>query len=99
MRPHERDAKQRIECFCAAHPLLALAGQDARTGKHFVWVKTVKGDRIMSEVVLMGEGTIQVRCRTCLRFHSISVVREGRQPVEVTPLSDVDMKALAVNLK
>lgn len=68
----ESDATVRIECFCNRKPLLARAGRDSRTRRSFVWVKVVKNGQTIAEVVLTN-GTIQVRCRECLRFHKITL--------------------------
>lgn len=68
----ESDANVRIECFCHRKPLLARAGRDPRTRRPFVWVKVVKNGQATAEVVLTN-GTFQVRCRECLRFHKITL--------------------------
>lgn len=39
-----------------------------------MWVKTVKNGQTVTEVVLTS-GTMQVRCRECLRFHKITVIQ------------------------
>lgn len=72
MELRETDATVRIECFCHRKPLLARAGRDSRTRRSFVWVKVVKNGQAIAEVVLTS-GTIQVRCRECLRFHKITL--------------------------
>lgn len=62
-----------IRCFCKEHPLIAMAGRDA-SNKPFVHVKTWKGKRLYAEVIVT-DGIAHVRCRICLRWHTIRIVK------------------------
>lgn len=95
MQLSDKDATQRIECFCARRPLLARAGRDSRTGLGFVWIKTVKGEQVMAEIIATS-GTIRIRCRHCLRFHAVTL-RQG--PGKVYDIKLADEKDLAADLK
>lgn len=90
MQLSERDANQRIECFCSRHPLLALAGRDSKTGLAFVWVKTVKGEQIMAEIIVIN-GTVRIRCRHCLRFHAVTVSQGTPKIYEIRIADDRDL--------
>jgi len=76
------DAQKRIECFCARHPLLALAGRDSITGKSFVQVRVVKNGKVISEVVVT-VGIMHIRCRECLRFHKVTVLPTAKRMYDV----------------
>lgn len=71
--PAERDAKERIECFCSRHPLLAMAGKDSISGQFFVWVRHNKGGKLVVDV-MMTQGSMRITCRECGRIHSISIL-------------------------
>lgn len=66
---------EELRCFCRRRPLLALCGRDTKTGEPFVHVKVFKQDRIFAEVVAT-EGTVSIRCRECLRWFRVKIVRE-----------------------
>lgn len=66
--------EKELRCFCRAEPLLATYGVDSR-GKLFVHVKIWKARRIFGELVIEG-GTVKIRCRDCLRWHTINVYQD-----------------------
>ncbi len=72
--PREGD----LRCFCRKKPLLARYGRD-RKGALYVHVKIYKQDRVFGEILLEGGGTARIRCRDCLRWHTIRI----RQPQAV----------------
>ena len=76
-----------LRCFCSGHPLLARVGKDELTGGYFLHVKVFKQDRIFAEVVAT-DGTIRVRCRNCLRWHTVRIRHEKRVHVAEEPLPD-----------
>jgi hypothetical protein len=98
LRINESDAKERIECFCTRHPLLALAGRDSRTGKGFVWVRTMRKHQVISEVIVTS-GTTYIRCRDCLRFHSVTIKEGTKALVDVTPVDEAQERELVAGLK
>jgi hypothetical protein len=63
--------EKEIRCFCRRKPLLATYGID-KHGTLFVHVKIYKANRIFGELVIEG-GVVKIRCRECLRFHTIRV--------------------------
>ena len=63
----ENDAPERIECVCSRKPLLARAGR--RDGHPFLWVKNY---RAKLDIVVR-TGSVQIKCRECLRWHTITV--------------------------
>ena len=63
-----------VRCTCATHPLLAKCGRDETTGEPWVHVKVWKGKRLYSEMVVTS-GVVQIRCRECLRWYRIKIVR------------------------
>ena len=64
--------EKELRCFCARDPLLATYGVDSR-GKVFVHVKIWKARRIFGELIIEG-CVVKIRCRECLRMHTINVV-------------------------
>jgi hypothetical protein len=81
--PVERDAKERIECFCSRRPLLAMTGRDEATGLFFVWIRHSKGGKIVVDV-MMTQGSMRITCRECGRVHTISILPDS---VKVTKIS------------
>lgn len=80
--------EKELRCFCRAQPLLATYGVDSK-GKLFVHVKIWKQRRIFGELVIEG-GTVKIRCRDCLRWHTINVrgnsaeLKETREELPAT---------------
>ena len=62
-----------VRCFCQHHPLLAKCGTD-EWGNPWVHVKVWKGSRLYTEIVVTS-GIVQVKCRECLRWYRIRIVR------------------------
>lgn len=62
-----------VRCFCKREPLLAVCGRDAKSGDLFVHIKSVKNQRISTEVVVTS-GVVRVRCKECLRWHKIRIL-------------------------
>lgn len=83
--------RNELRCFCARRPLLALCGWDNARRAPVVHVKVHKQGRIYGEVVASGE--VHVRCRECLRWHVVRVVRdrpslvETSEPIALSPHS------------
>lgn len=77
--------QQDLRCFCSRRPLLAKCGRDER-GEPFIWVKVFKQGRIYGEVVATS-GTVKLRCRECLRWHQVKIVR-----VHNDQLSEIDFR-------
>ena len=63
--------EKELRCFCSRNPLLATYGIDSK-GKLFVHVKIYKAHRIFGELVVE-EGTVKIRCRECLRWHTVNI--------------------------
>lgn len=70
-----------LRCFCDRKPILAICGRDSASGQPFVHVKAHRQERIMAEIVVTS-GTARIRCRSCLRWHT---VRLKRTDVQATP--------------
>lgn len=66
MKPRTRNE---IRCYCRREPLLATYGVDDN-GKVYIHVKVYKNHRIFGEV-LVTEGTVELRCRECMRWFKI----------------------------
>jgi len=78
-------SKNELRCFCRQTPLLAVYGIE--DGKLFVHVKIYKARRIFGEI-LVTEGKVKLRCRDCLRWHTVrlqtpntAVLEEDTGPV------------------
>jgi hypothetical protein len=72
--------QQELRCFCARKPLLATYGVNKK-GKLFVHVKVYKQTRLYGEV-LVTDGTVQLHCRECLRWHTVVIRQPGRAVLE-----------------
>ena len=78
-------SKNKLNCFCARKPLLAIWGND-EDGKPYVHVRIFKQNRIYGDVIAYG-GVVKVRCRECFRWHRIRFVQERAELMEIpTPL-------------
>lgn len=72
-----REVKQNeLRCFCSRQPLLATYGQD-NNGKLFVHVRVYKQRRIFGEVIAT-EGKVQILCRECLRWYTVTIRQPGK---------------------
>lgn len=65
-------ANLEVRCYCRRSPLLAVCGRDTKTGDLYVHVRSAKKDRLNTEVVITS-GTVRVRCRDCLRWHTVRI--------------------------
>lgn len=71
-----------FRCFCHRRPLLAVMGRDQRTHEPYVHVKAWKSvgsgrpPKLFAEVVA-SSGVVRLRCRECLRWHTVIVRRTG----------------------
>lgn len=63
--------EKELRCFCRHEPLLATYGID-KHHKLFLHVKIWKARRIYGELVIEG-GLVKIRCRDCLRWHTVRV--------------------------
>lgn len=70
--------KQELRCFCSRRPLLGTYGMSYR-GELYVHVKIWKQRRLFGEVMVTG-GRVQLRCRECLRLHTV-VIRQPNRAV------------------
>lgn len=60
-----------IRCDCEKRVLLAI-GRPNEDGQWYIHVRVHKSSRLMAEVVV-DEGSMRVRCRSCLRWHKITI--------------------------
>lgn len=74
--------KKPLKCFCTRKPILAMYGLDAQ-GKLFVHIKIYKQNRVYGEI-LVTEGTVKLRCRECLRWHTVKIRQPGTAALEET---------------
>lgn len=77
----KQKTQNEIRCYCRRKPLLAVFGLNEK-GKPYVHVKVFKNRRIFGEI-LVTRGDIQLRCRECLRWYSITI-NEGRPKLTET---------------
>ena len=70
-----------VRCFCRRAPLLAICGRNKDNGEPFVHVKSARKDRINAEAIIVS-GEVRIRCRDCLRWHTIRIKTIG---VDHTP--------------
>lgn len=61
-----------VRCTCSRKPLLALCGRDSLTKEPFIHVKTWKGKRLYTEVVVTS-GTAHIHCRECLHWLTLTI--------------------------
>lgn len=72
-----------LYCFCARRPKLAMYGLDAR-GMVYVHVKVHKQRQVCGEI-LIREGTVEILCRECLRWHRVNVIQSDKAELEEVP--------------
>jgi hypothetical protein len=77
-----RAGGKELRCFCNRKPLLAVYGVDEK-GKLYVHVRVYKQARLYGEV-LVTDGTVKLRCRECLRWHTVVIVQPGKAKLEET---------------
>jgi hypothetical protein len=73
-----------IRCFCNRAPLLAVAGRDTKSGDGYIHIKSWKGNRLYTEVIVTS-GVAHVRCRECFRWHTIKIVHTVSVTAEKLP--------------
>lgn len=72
-----------LRCFCTRAPLLATYGQNEK-GLLYVHVRVYKQRRVYGEMIVTG-GTVTLKCRECLRWHTVVI----RQPGDRAALKEV----------
>lgn len=77
--------RNEIRCFCRRQPLLATYGLDEK-GKVYIHVKVFKNRRIYGEI-LITRGEVQLRCRECMRWYTLTIV-QGKPELIETPEPD-----------
>jgi hypothetical protein len=81
-----------FRCFCSHEPLLAVCGV-TDDGQPFVHVKAKRGKRLVTEVVCTS-GKVSIRCRDCLRWHSLTIVVDGQPELEQDITMDGDLASM-----
>lgn len=69
-----------LRCFCSRKPLLATYGL-TMNGSLYVHVKVYKQNRIYGEVIVT-DGTVELHCRECLRWHRVVMHQPGKVVLE-----------------
>lgn len=64
-----------IRCFCQHEPILAVGGRDSENGLPFIHIKSVGRGRLNVEAIIT-EGTVHLRCRVCMRWHTVRIVKQ-----------------------
>lgn len=64
-----------LRCFCSRKPLLAKYGTDAER-KPYIHLKVYKQTRMFGEFIFHG-GIVRIRCRECLRWHTVTFRAAG----------------------
>lgn len=83
-----KDNRSEIRCICTRKPLLAMYGVD-RYGEIYIHLKVYKQSRIYAEMFVSADAVVKIRCRECLRLHSIKIVsgrpllKEEREAMEL----------------
>lgn len=75
-----------LRCFCSRKPLLGKYGLDDN-GRLYVWIKVFKQSRMYGEVIVQ-EGPVRLRCRECLRWHTVTIIQPKgvkMKPEELPP--------------
>lgn len=74
--------KNELRCFCSRKPLLAMYGINEK-GQLYIHIRVFKQDRIFGEMVAIS-GEVKLRCRDCLRWHSVRMRVEKPELIEST---------------
>ena len=64
-----------LRCACSARPLLGVCGR-RQDGEPYIHIKVYKQSRIFGEIVAVG-GDVHIKCRECLRWHTVTIKRGG----------------------
>lgn len=70
-----------LRCFCTRRPLLAVFGVDDK-GRTYVHQRVYKQHRVYGESIAYGP--VSIRCRECLRWHTVIIRQPGRAVLEET---------------
>lgn len=70
-----------IRCTCRVRPLLGKALRDAQ-GKWYLHIKVYRQQRIYAEIIA-DSGTVRVKCRECLCWHTIKIRHYSNLGLEV----------------
>lgn len=79
------EQKNELRCFCSRLPLLATYGI-GDDGRLYVHVRVYKQRRIYGEV-LVTEGIVKLRCRECLRWHTVVIHQPNKAVLEEDKIS------------
>lgn len=79
--PTNKRTSNELRCFCNRKPLLATYG--IYKEELYVHVKVHKQARIYGEMLVTG-GTVKIRCRECLRWHTVKIIQRDRASLEET---------------
>lgn len=82
MKNMQPQTRNELRCFCRRTPLLAVYGLD-KHNKLYVHVKVFKNRRVYGEI-LVTKGDIKVRCRECMRWHTIEISSGNAQLIETS---------------
>lgn len=74
--------KNEMRCFCSRHPLLAVYGID-EDGELYLHIKVYKQTRVYAEIFVSANAKVKIRCRECLRFHTVKIVSGNPQLKEI----------------
>jgi hypothetical protein len=75
--------RNELRCECRRQPLLATYGLDER-GRVYLHVKVFKARRIFGEI-LVTKGEVQLRCRECFRWYTVTLPVGGKPKLIETP--------------
>jgi hypothetical protein len=86
-----RATKNELRCFCRHQPLLATYGVDEKS-ELYIHIKIFKQGRIFGEV-LITRGVVKLKCRECLRWHTVVIRQPNRAELkeDSVPLVLVDV--------
>lgn len=73
--------KHDLRCFCRSRPLLAVYGV-LSNGDLFVHVRVFKQREIFGELYIQRIGIVKIRCRSCYRWHRITIRQPGEAVLE-----------------
>ena len=73
--------RHELRCACRFRVLLAFYGID-NSGKPYVHLKVYKKDMVYGEIV--ARGSVQIKCRECLRWYTINFVDKNAKVNEST---------------
>jgi hypothetical protein len=71
----KQKTKNALRCECQRRPILAFYGLTDK-GKVYLHVKVYKARRIYGEILVLS-GQVELRCRECYRWYSVTVPARG----------------------